>query len=308
MVKAKSQPRTERNQADPSAVQHAVHDLCSVTNAFCEEAQGAPSPDGSATQTFTYTNRAVGTLATGASGEAYIVLRASAFANNYITESPAGAWSARSSYNTSVGSPPAFIDQARVVSAGIRWWNLASMTSTQATLIVAPIPEDGTFLNGIGHTLTEIVNSPGVTISSNLKPGAFLLGPLSNQVYQYEETDSATATPVDNGWSSCIVVLSGAASTTYIGYEIVINYEGVVSTTASFIGGRMRDANPSIADYFRNARLWAGYAAGAASEIDRLTQGKARRFLLAAGTKVLRNFVPGGRAIEAGARLMLTNG
>jgi hypothetical protein len=168
-----------------------------------------------------------------------------------------------------------------VVSAGIRWWNMAAMTTSQATIIVCPMPDDGGgWMDGNVHTLDEIVNSPGVTISSNREAGGYILGPVSaTEVTEFQPAGTAgSASPVSNGWDSVIIGVRGQGSTLYIGFEIIINYEGMVSNVDSFIGGTKHRPKPAATNFFKEAELWAGYVKGAAHEIDRITQGRARQY------------------------------
>lgn len=315
MTKSKSKKTSSlNNQANkgfsgPSKAEMsaAVHELCAVTNPFCDQAQGAPSPYGASTFTVPYTNRVVGSFTTGASGEGYIAVRATPYATNYINSAEASTtWAIRTGYDTAVGSPPSFISEARVVSAGVRWWPINAMTSARGTTVIVPMPDCSGFFDGTAPSLLEMVNSPQVHVCSIDDEGCYIMGPQSPDSRDFIEAGAATPTDTQTGFDNVLIAVTGAASTTYLGFEIVINYEGLVDTTQSFIGGQQHAPKSLATAFFKNSRLWSGYVQAGLRQLDDITKGKASKFL----KEQLIGIIPGGKAASTAynAYNLLTNG
>jgi uncharacterized protein YsxB (DUF464 family) len=275
---------------DKAEIEMLTSQLCNVTNPFCETAAGAVSPYGASTFTFPYTNRTVGSFSTGASGEGYILVSATPNANNLIISPEATTtWGSRTGFNAPVGAAPAFIAEARVVSAGVRWWPINAMTSARGTVVVTPIPDTAVFF-GSTRNLNEMINSAQVSVVSIDTESAYVMGPQSPDARDFIPVGSPTNSK-NTGFDAVCIAVTGAASTTYLGFEVIINYEGLIDATASFIGGAQPSPKPLAQSFFEAAQKWSGYAEGTVKFLDKIARSRAAQFV----RQQMFNYVPGGR-------------
>lgn len=246
-----------------------VEDLCSVSDPFCEHAYGAKAPDPTRAPTVGYTLKAAGTLVTSASAPIdYFFVRASRSSLNYIeigtgldTDFPA-----TSSLTESVGSHPDFIEKTRVVSAGVRLWPVYAMTAVQGLLSVIPINDDKALFDNAVHTLSDLQSTQGSSIGP-MKEMQFNLSPLENEASFFQSTStSGSVAAIEQDWSSVLIALTGTASTEFMAYEIVIHYEGIVSSTSgSSLGAMSPNSTNSklVREYMYNmASKWGGLIYG----------------------------------------------
>jgi hypothetical protein len=290
MTNNKKGPANGRMVRDKAEIEKMINSLCNVTNPFCDTAKGTVQPYGASTFTFPYTNRYVGSFSTGASGEGYIAVSATPHQVNFINSAePSTTWAVRTTFNESVGAAPAFISEARVVSAGVRWWPINAMTSPRGTVVVTPIPDTEEFFN-VANTLTNMVNSPQVNVSSIDQHCAYVMGPQSPDARDFIPVGS-TLNSKNTGFDAVCIAVTGAASTVYLGFEIIINLEGLIDTSASFIGGKQPKSMPLAESFFEAASRWSGYAEGTVAVLDKIARSRAAAFV----RQAMFNYVPGGR-------------
>jgi hypothetical protein len=266
-------------------------------------------PEPSPAPTIGYTLRNSGTLTTGAAGAAALFIRASTSAFNiYRNQTLAGTnFPAETQTNIAVGTHPTFVERARVVSSGIRFWPIHAMTASTGLMSVVPINDDDALFDGVVHSFADLKSTQGVCVDG-LKEGAFISAPLENEYTFYKPTsNNITVTGNDQDWSSVLILIEGSASTLYLGWEVVTHYEGIVSATSgSAIGGAqaptlMQKAQAVYQKVYANT--WGGLHQGSRDKISALIKAKAMAYAKTVGRKALTYISPG-----AGALLQLTNG
>jgi hypothetical protein len=222
-----------------------VEQVCAVTDPFCKASMGSRWLDEYPVASHTFQIRRVLPINTPASGTQNVVVAVGANSYNYDTatdtaafgngcnQALAGAWT--TALTNSRG--------ARLVSAGVRWWNALPMSAAGGYIQVATVgPNEwngntyatGTLTNYCGDVTQLDIREQFLWTSSPTSPQsrAFLTG-------------SPAALPGNiagnQEWTHVLIQIVGQASTTNIGFlEIIFNLEFLPIAAATSLAGDMR--------------------------------------------------------------------
>jgi hypothetical protein len=245
-TKSKSKGGKKKSNKTNSGRMLRYHDptakiVCSISNPFCPEANGAKLPDANAVRSNTYQSRAIFALPTDAQGNLMLQITAGATGAYQIATLNAGGTS--TAWGGSVASPfystySASMAGYRVVSAGFRVVNTQSMNVSTGALVISECEDDQSLITG--QTVTSL--KLGIAADMTSWPRAdvrVLMKPLGNQAEQYH---TPTAYP---NYTSYLVCLSGASVSLNVGYfELIVNYEWT-ATSISGLGVMSTPAAPS---------------------------------------------------------------
>jgi hypothetical protein len=258
-------------------MEKATSYFCSVTDPFCKHANGAKSPYGSRQQTVSYTIRGVVDLTTPASGLVSILFRPVCGLLGYQFDTPATTdWTVPASYTQSSGAHPNFIEQTRVVSAGIRWWNTIPATQGGGTVVVVPIPDDNDIV-GFGGSIpwSSLHNSPGVEITDIREAGSYVFQQVDVPKAQEFTDVTSSGAPQNNGYESVLLNCTGPASTRVLFVEWCLHFEGVIDVAQSLAGGRIERPIPLGIQAQQNFK--GGYFEGQLSRVSMQIKNFARK-------------------------------
>jgi len=284
LVRNRMKPRQRNANSSMPAVEEY---LCSVTDPFCDHAQGAVSPYGTKQYTMPFTVRSFSTIGTGAGGQANVVFQPGMREFNFHADTVAVAstFTAAAGYNTSSGALPTFLSQGRVISAGVRWWNILAATAAGGSVTVVPVPDDSELLDGAAHSWASLNNTPGAVTTSLRADGAYIFKrvdvPLS---YEFTDITSGSGAPADNGWDAVLLNITGPASTNVLIIEWYLRCEGVFDATQSQNAGSVRPPRPYAINFQQFAP--AGFMSMNKDRIRAYFQQKAKEYFLKYGKKL----------------------
>lgn len=311
--------RAGRKNGSALSTTQLTHRLCSVSDPFCQHSYGAKQPESAPATTIGYTTRATGTLQTSNAGNdlVWLYFRASTSLCNVAVQQPITGtkqFDLQTLITSNMGAHPSFVERTRVVSAGIRLWPIYAMTSLQGTMSVIPINDSAALFDGANHAYSDLLSTQGATVGKMCE-FQYTLTPVEDE-YTFFKTADATQTVanVDQDWTAVLIGLEGAANTTYMAYECVIHYEGIVSATSGSAIGSMKPETafePIVKRYQREAAAaYGGMVDGTRHQVEAILKRKAKAMaawgLRRAGTAVAGYL--GGPAGAAGAQFLLTNG
>lgn len=282
-----------------------VHGVCALTDPFCIEAKGARWADQiGQTVTFTYQARQIISLTTGVGDSWAAVYIDPAYALNSVAP---GAYYRTLDVDSSEfgGFTPAnpttgnVDDQlasflasdvatgARVVSAGATWWDVAPRTGVGGTVVATEFSSHDSYLNyassGMRASATNMGNC--VMVHDRRKDGTWICRPSNPNAYKFVSIGDSADDNFGNLRTSLLVAASGAAETTLLNIEIVINFEFTVSSESVF--ARTAKPNPMSA-----GNLLAAKSAGMAeSSMNSFIEGgkeTAKRYVHSLASRVAK--------------------
>lgn len=208
---------------------HYAHMVCSITNAFCPQAEGARIPDNDTQKTLTYCSKDMVPITTDANGSAAI----------WVTAAPSAAWTkattivangvtvwGSSSVNMFSSTYSSSIDGFRVVTGGVRIISVAPFTSAQGVVVVTEV-------NNLTLSLLPSLTSLGYGLRSECQrlvniDDCYMLRSRGSftQVYSTALTDA-------NRTTNFLICFSGCAASTVVAeIEMITNYEWVPIATS----------------------------------------------------------------------------
>lgn len=233
--------KLKKRNVQNTGVAQATNYICSVTDPFCKHAEGAKSPFGSRQQTVSYTIKGFVDLTTPASGLVSILFRPVCGQFGFLFDTPATAtWTAAASYANDSGAHPSFVEQARLVSGGIRWWDTIPATSGGGSVAVVPIPDDNELLDGAAHSWASLQNSPDVELTNIRDQGAYVFRMVDVPKAQEFTDINNTGATQNNGYEAVLLNVTGPASTKVLIVEWCLHFEGVIDVTQSLRAGRVQ--------------------------------------------------------------------
>lgn len=205
-----------------------VNDICALTDPFCGHSIGALYPSQAAQPTVPYRAVTQATLFTGTSGWGVFILSP----NNTSTKI-----FARTALNTvpyTCPTPDSYVGQtdtvagnvsrARIVSVGVRLWDISPATSEGGAIVAS-------FFNG-----TTVVGQPlyagtplGVNpIMADRRRGVTAICTPVNINAREFVADFSTVYDAETRWSSVVIEYSGTPSSAVMMAEIIVNYEFIL--------------------------------------------------------------------------------
>jgi hypothetical protein len=211
------------------------------------------------------------------------------------------------------------IDAIRVVSAGIRVWDVAKMTSVGGWVCLNEFSNLSSYLAASGGLITagDMTASPVSGCFDRRQEVVWLSRPTDQAAYQF--SDSATSTDeINNRRSGVCISVSGPASETAICYEWVVNYE--VKLNAETLLGRVARPVPDTppmslarrAKAYIESKVSSMYG-GAKEQFNRFIEGKAKDALMDLAGRGISGAIggylggPGGAVAASSSYGALTN-
>lgn len=255
MVKSKQKRKAQANgsTANPSRkrtrMSRATYEaVCSMMDPFCPAAQGRHSPYGTSQVTIPVTLVGTAQITTNAGGGACFLMQPGP------TEECIGIFNSTTSFtanafNTSVGSFPSVVSDVRVVTAGVRWWNVMPATAGGGAVHVAPLSDCRSILDGGATTYSSLLSIAGTQITDLRESGVFIFKPSSPaDVENFNEasTGGSPSGAAQGGWNAVCINFRGPASTTVATVSWVVNYECTIDIQTGFTGTSSIPRNPAL--------------------------------------------------------------
>jgi hypothetical protein len=226
-----------------------AHQICSITNPFCEGSKGTKYPDASTAYTLAYPIRYRIPVTTNAAGTAFIIATAALYVNDvptpptlqYLltggTVDSAGVILTMGSMTQQPFGELFANNSARIVSAGLKFTPSQNLMTAQglANIIELPSTDDLDVeylgLNLGSQSFPTYITMPLRSTDSLygvLRPS----GPKSREFNPYEPWSTTKKTT--NDWSSiCLFVQGGAASSTVGFVDVFYNFEIQLDSVAA---------------------------------------------------------------------------
>jgi hypothetical protein len=210
-----------------------VSKLCALDDPFCSHAIGAVQPGGSGEFTIPVTLKGAATVTTNVNGDAWVLMRA---CNSDLSLGIYGQGTLTATvFTDSIGSFPAYADQVRLVSGGIKWHDIAPSTTSGGMCQVSTVSDLADVLDGVAHTPAEIATAYPTRFLDRRDKGLFVFKPTDVIDYQrFQDPTSATGyTGVSDPWNNLAMYVTGAASTAVIIVEWQMHYECTLNLGAT---------------------------------------------------------------------------
>lgn len=236
---APSPPRRRRSQRPLQPSQTGIHDahqVCAITNPFCEESKGSKWPDGSAAYSVGVPFRKRIYLTTDANGRvaelftsdySAVAIRCLVDTNNvasFVTRDIVGPF------------PSSDLTNVRLVSAGIKFTStLAPMVASGSVTLIELPADDGTQgadpltdIYGGSVDLNDQNRSTYLTVPLRVDKNLYGIlrpsGPESRIFNPADPVSDPNVTMYD--WSSLMIAVSGAPASTTVGFvDVYYNFE-----------------------------------------------------------------------------------
>jgi hypothetical protein len=182
---------------------------------------------------------------------------------------------------SALGTFPTGAQDARIVSAGIRWFDMSSEQIEQALVAVIPVASDNVMADGEIITHSEIFSHPLASVETNKNNGQAYICKPNESANEFRTIDAGTAAIENTQFDGVFIGVMGNASKTYIGVEMIIHYELIIDVFSN-TPGTVTNATQSSPNLLV-ARLWqAGFASGL---IDANTKAKLEAYVKAKAKK-----------------------
>lgn len=321
-------PRRTRVSARPTAstalVNRAATGVCSVTDPFCQHAEGAKwqSPAASDAPSIPYIAKGIVPIVTGNTGSNYIVFVPTVAEYvgggakvdvEPVTYPAVGALVDDGTLSTGLsstihGNAPM---KARIVNAGFRVWDAAPATSAGGYLLMHQI-DYGDWATDT-YASTVIHNTDPNMLLDRRKGGHFIAQRVNAEADQFTAVTSTPKNAETTGWSNCVVVCTGEPNITVAYMEWVIHFEIVPHLGTTLSRGTHAGRVPRPIAQAVTEMAASSYGMGAASTVEDI--GRTLRNKAVAWIKGhLLEYAPalaaayGGPAAGAMTSMLLTNG
>jgi hypothetical protein len=194
-------------------------------------ANGSKRPSGCGAHTISLRAVSTTSITTGTGGDAYCLFVPGPSDDSLEISAPTTTlFPATTGLTTSIVTFPSFAARGRVVSAGIKWHDIAARTETGGVVIPMLVDEPTTLLDGNTHTLAELMTSYNGTVTDRRQPGYAILQPINNaQVDEFRVLASTfTNDDGENPWPGLLLYVNGADSSTVLQVTVVVHYEVTV--------------------------------------------------------------------------------
>jgi len=228
-----------------------AEDTCAVTDPFCGMARGAKWVSGSSSNTVGFQVRGTFKVTSGAGGVGAAAFFPCTNSKFYTTSALTGTsmnTAALGTGNTAFDNVLASISEARVVSAGLTWWDISPATSAGGTVIINEYPNFNS-IEATAITVTDLYSGTNSTAVDRRKAGSWISRPSNDTAYNYAVvgTDGEGG---ENNRTGVIIAATGAATTSLIECEYCINYEFTITALSALTQITLRKAdkvNPHVA-------------------------------------------------------------
>jgi len=242
-------PRSVENISKRSnAKRQVVESVCAVTDPFCPAASGARWADKSAVGTATMQSRMIITLATGTNGYGALLFFPSCTKYFFQQYALTSGTLTPTTLTGEAGSTSAFFsycDTVRVVSAGLRCWDIAASTAIGGSIVITEYPNFKAVEN-IPLNVASSGQGIKTTFMDRRKEVSFVTKPSNDNAYDFSDTNENPGTGGDNCRTGCLLTVSGAASNSVLAIEVVINYEGNLIAATAIQGTTAKPKQKSV--------------------------------------------------------------
>lgn len=301
--KSRNPSSNSSRNTNSAALNRLTRSVCSITDPFCDAANGAQYPDKMATPTFPYQNRTLQTLTTNASGNGSVIYLP-AFVYNWgkdstMTDPNNAVYTTLQSSTSGLGFQPT---KYRIVSWGIRIKSVAAPLNASGMVRIRAYNADGDALaitNCNTYRCAFAADIPLHRLSDTCIISR-TTSPIFNQFSEINLSSSMTDFK-STGWTAINVSLAGGpASTSPIIIESIYNFECIYddTTDASLLMRSSPPTHPLVTDVSNTVMTtMSGVFEKGAEYVEKTIWNMASKTIRAA----LVSVVPG-----AGAALALT--
>ncbi len=266
--------------------------VCAMNDPFCPRANGARWSTVGSTPTVTYQYRGIVTLtpASDSAGWAAMAFCPSNSKNFYSTTdlSLAGlSWAVPANLNAGDTALSAYMDacdEVRVVSAGLKWWDVSPKTGAGGTVVC----QEYSSYDDIGGTTVNVAALTAAPVTDaidrrNPQGGCWIQRPTDFNAYEFRApVTNNNDTDNNNARSALIIGVSGELNTPLITVEMVINYEGVPAAASALLrlGKAQRDSALTRAAVQLSDGVWSSIQTirkGATASISAYIKNYAKR-------------------------------
>lgn len=253
----KQSRRTGSSTRYTSLIKRAGLEYCSYTDPFCPAAKHAKLPSPTNSNTVSYPKRNLYTVTTGASGTAYIVVRASESTLNCFQAAIASGntFPATSAFDVAMGAFPSLVNEVRIVSSGIRVWNKLAATDAGGFVQLTELEDAFSLLDGATHTFGSLGDGDSTTLDIR-RPFEYHFNPTDKGSIETFHPVSTSGTDMGSTWNCVVLCFNGPASTDVAYVEHVINYECTIHFEADglAVGAPNRSSHKAIEPIFVKER------------------------------------------------------
>lgn len=304
----------KRNLGSTKRMQNRMlHDACAVTDPFCPAAKFATHPGGTGgVQTIRWTAKKTLVLSTSATGVGYLYFRPEVSTAHYTVDEPAVGTDATMviGMGSSLTAFPTGVESGRVISAGIRWFDMATKNAAQSLIAVIPTNSDDSLADGEVLTKDEVFGHPDASVTTNYNNGQTYICQPHASAEEFRTLDAGTAALEDTQFTGVLIGVDGPNSKAVIGVEMIIHYEfqidlfsntpGVVGNPENVIG------DPLIKDVWYSGIIGGLYESRLRRDVETMVKEKAKRALIAFGKTAVRGLLSYGTG--GASNLLLANG
>jgi hypothetical protein len=286
--KQKSKTGRRNRPARSADISHLVRGTCSITNPFCDEANGARWPDNSHTKSVSYDFKAVLNLISDAAGFA-----SQLFGPNINLNRSTGTNTGTSAVFVSMSkfgnvADLTAVSRYRLTSYGFRFYCTLPALTAQGTLHIRLFsPEAYASLGTVDFTTVNADVSYDIPVSRVMNKDVYILcAPLGDEARLWHPLDTVAnlANLTNIGWQICLVGVSGAPLSTsgVVSVESFYHYEVINDDSSAlqlFAHAPPRN-NPTLqaASAYTLENI-GNKIEGAASTVDKFFQSKAVKYL-----------------------------
>lgn len=292
------------------SAQSGVHEICAITNPFCDESKGSRWPDGSAGYSVPFPQRYRFYVSTDSTGRAAVLTTVNPRRSMYTAATFTGPNDVVDGWNGQNIDDAAFsagnFSSVRVVSSGVKFvCTLAPMyASGSVTMIEVPPNEEESNINAyLSFSLTQ-QNKP-TYVTMPLRDNRALYGlhrPSGPDARSFGDldyiVDPGAVPPVEVAsystfdWSSLIFYIKGAPANTTVGFvDVFLNleYEVIANSTLGTFArpAPVEDKVAMQGNQYLTRQL--NMHVGDDATVDESFIGKASRFLSGVGRTISNN-------------------
>lgn len=220
--------------------------VCSNSNPFCQEANGAKLYDDNSSRSLTYQDRFLVTVTTDANGAAFIALGTGARTGSNVATVTAGlvsawaGWTAGGFYNTLSSAAGSY----RAVSSGFRFRTTQAWTSATGTLIVTEHVDDPTTTTGYAGYNARL--GPSAELFPLRDADVYFVAkPQGMAATSYQDIASTSPLP----FTIATIAITGASASTQVAtIEVIVNYEWLplIATAYATLSTPAAPSNPTV--------------------------------------------------------------
>jgi hypothetical protein len=256
-AKSKKAPKQRSQKAKPKAKVKATGQthgtfnklanmVCSNSNPFCPEANGAKLYDENSSRSLTYQDRFVINITTDANGQAFYAIGVGARTCYNVATITAGSvsawggWAAGSFYSSLSAAAGSY----RAVSAGFHFRTTQAWSTATGSLIITEHVDDPTSVTGF--TVGNMRLGPTAELFPVRDADVYFVSkPQGMSATTYTDIASTTILPFTLG----TIAVTGATASTQIGaIEVIVNYEWmpIINTAYTLLSTPAAPVNPTV--------------------------------------------------------------